>query len=122
MSSMRILILGFATAATLTGCVAVPTSSQPEVDAAVLDSAEEFEAVITTLDGDECLTVIRLDPGDIGVSAAQVSEGFDLLRDAAAAAGCDPVVRFVTSDREPVDASHLPKYLDVEWIDGALHL
>lgn len=121
MSRIRLLVLGLTVATVLAGCVTAPTSSQPDVDAAVLDS-DVFEAVLTTLDGDECLTIIRLVPGQIGVSAAEVSDGFDLLRDAAEDAGCDPVVRIVTSDRDPVDASHLPSYLDVEWSDGELHL
>lgn len=122
MSRLHVLTLGLVAAALLAGCVATPTSSQPDVDAAALATNPDFEAVLTTLGEGECLTTIRLAPGETGVSANDVADAFDLLRDAADAAGCDPVVRIVTSDREPVEVSHLPQYLDVEDVDGELHL
>ena len=122
MSRIRLIALGVASAALLASCVAAPTSAQPDVDAAALASNPDFEAVLTTLDEGECLTTIRLAPGETGVSANDVADAFDLLRDAADAAGCDPLVRIVTSDREPVEVSHLPQYLDVEDVDGELRL
>jgi hypothetical protein len=122
MSRIRLLAVAVASAGLLTGCVSAPSSSQPDVDAAALATNPDFGAVLTTLDEGECLTTIRLAPGGTGVSANDVADAFDLLRDAADAAGCDPVVRIVTSDRDPVEVSHLPQYLDVEDVDGELHL
>lgn len=120
-STMSVAVLLGAVAA-LAGCAAPPQSSQPDVDAVVLATNDRFGAVSTIEDGDTCRTTITLDEPPPRVSAHDLDEAVRVLADAAASASCRGVLVVVTGDGEPVEVSHIPQYLDVEFEDGALIL
>lgn len=88
------------------------------------DLAEDFASALTTLHSKsgECVTTVTTLPNRYGLSAAMADETIEILRDGAAELDCIPVLRVVREDGEPIDMSHLAKYLPVEARDGDLVL